>query len=252
MSYILDALKRADVERGQPQASDTPFPPPQSERALTDNRRKRRTVPLVLGLLIAVLAAGGWWLYGSPTAQERRPPLPEPKATRDAAPESLPTPSPGLSASAAVVISAPSSAPTAPVLPILAPTPPPPISPPSAPTKKRVAESQTSVAPSSNLIEGTAPSSPTARPDTAPPPAVARVAPATPAAPMLSAADRAGLPQVKISGSSYSTNPEHRILIANDQVVKEGQEVSPGLTLEVIGPHSAVFNHRGTRYNINY
>ena len=26
----------------------------------------------------------------------------------------------------------------------------------------------------------------------------------------------------------------------------------PGLTLEVIGPRSAVFNHRGTRFNINH
>ena len=60
------------------------------------------------------------------------------------------------------------------------------------------------------------------------------------------------MPKVQISGSSYSANPEHRLLIANGQVVKEGQEVAPGLTLEVIGPRSAVFNHRGTRYNINY
>ncbi len=42
------------------------------------------------------------------------------------------------------------------------------------------------------------------------------------------------------------------MLIANGQVVKEGQELSPGLTLEVIGPRSAVFNHRGTRFNVNY
>ena len=42
------------------------------------------------------------------------------------------------------------------------------------------------------------------------------------------------------------------MLIANGQVVKEGQALSPDLTLEVIGPHSAVFNHRGTRFNVNY
>ncbi len=42
------------------------------------------------------------------------------------------------------------------------------------------------------------------------------------------------------------------MLIANGQVIKEGQELSPGLTLEVIGPRSAVFNHGGTRFNINY
>ena len=251
MSYILDALKRADAERGQPQASDTPFAIPQPERTLSGTRRKRRTVPLVLGLIV-VLAAGGWWLYGGSTTDGPSSSFSEPKAASSTPTEFEPTPISKPATSVVVMASDPSTAPTAPVLPILAPTPPPPPPRPSAPAKERVAQAQASVAPPSNFIDETAQSSPTARPDAAPPTAVARVAPATPAAPVLSAADRAGLPQVKISGSSYSTNPEHRILIANGLVVKEGQEVSPGLTLEVIGPHSAVFNHRGTRYNINY
>lgn len=248
MSYILDALKRADVERGQPRTSDTPFATPQPEQTLTDTRSKRLTVPLVLSLIL-VLAAGGWWLYGGSKTDELNSPLPEPKAASIAASgsESTPTPAPATS----VVMVAPNPA-TVPVLPILVPAPPQSPPPPAAPAKARVAPAQASLAPPGDLIDDTAPSSPTARPDAAPPPAVARVAPATPAAPVLSAADRVGLPQVKISGSSYSTNPEHRILIANGQVVKEGQEVLPGLTLEVIGPHSAVFNHLGTRYNINY
>ena len=73
-----------------------------------------------------------------------------------------------------------------------------------------------------------------------------------PAMASLSAAQRAALPRIDISGSSYSTNPDLRMLIANGKVLKEGQALSPGLTLEVIGPHSAVFNQSGTRFNINY
>ncbi|MEZ5703019.1 MAG: general secretion pathway protein GspB [Burkholderiaceae bacterium] len=60
------------------------------------------------------------------------------------------------------------------------------------------------------------------------------------------------MPPIEISGSSYSSNPAHRMLIANGQVIKEGGELTPGLTLEAIGPHSAIFNQRGTRFNVNY
>ena len=59
-------------------------------------------------------------------------------------------------------------------------------------------------------------------------------------------------PPVQISGVTYSENRSHRMLIANGKVVHEGQEIEPGLTVEVISPRSAVLNHRGSRYNINY
>jgi general secretion pathway protein B len=62
----------------------------------------------------------------------------------------------------------------------------------------------------------------------------------------------ASMPPVQISGATYSENRSHRMLIANGKVVHEGQEIEPGLTVEVISPRSAVLNHRGSRYNINY
>lgn len=68
----------------------------------------------------------------------------------------------------------------------------------------------------------------------------------------LPAETRAQLPKVTISGSTYSNNPAHRMLIVNGNVVREGQAVSPGLVLEVITPRSAVFNHNGTRFNVNF
>lgn len=60
------------------------------------------------------------------------------------------------------------------------------------------------------------------------------------------------MPSVQVSGVTYSENRSHRMLIANGKVVHEGQEIEPGLTVEVIAPRSAVLNHRGSRYNINY
>ena len=63
---------------------------------------------------------------------------------------------------------------------------------------------------------------------------------------------RAQLPQLNVNGASYSANPAHRMLIVNGQVVREGQEVRPGLRLEVIGPRSAILNEGGRRFNLNY
>lgn len=80
---------------------------------------------------------------------------------------------------------------------------------------------------------------PATRPAAAPPPAVAP-APATLAR------------ELKVSGATYSDNPEHRMLIINGQVVREGQLVRPGLTLEAIGPRSAIFNEGGRRFNLNH
>lgn len=57
---------------------------------------------------------------------------------------------------------------------------------------------------------------------------------------------------LKVSGASYSANPEHRLLIVNGKLFKEGQEVEPGLKLEAIGPHGAVFSRGGTHFNVNY
>jgi general secretion pathway protein B len=57
---------------------------------------------------------------------------------------------------------------------------------------------------------------------------------------------------LNVSGATYSDNPAHRMLIINGKVVAEGQEVEPGLVLEVITPRSAVLNRGGSRFNINY
>lgn len=75
-----------------------------------------------------------------------------------------------------------------------------------------------------------------------PPSSTPTVAAATPV-------DVAGL---SISGATYSDNPAHRMLIVNGQVVREGQAVKPGLTLEAISPNSAIFNQGGRRFNLNY
>ena len=101
------------------------------------------------------------------------------------------------------------------------------------------------------------PPAPTAKSANPTPPKIAVAArPALPTAaaqpPVATSITHAGHPEIVITGTSYSTNPAHRMLIVNGQVVKEGQEASPGLTLESIGQRTAVFNQGGSRFNVNY
>jgi general secretion pathway protein B len=68
----------------------------------------------------------------------------------------------------------------------------------------------------------------------------------------LSADVRARLPQVSVSGATYSANPAHRMLIINGQVLQEGQEIQSGLRLVSIGPRNATLEHQGLKYTIGY
>lgn len=203
MSYILDALKRADAER---ERGLVPGLHSQSAAALpqgTPAARRPALRPVLwiaLAALLVVAAAAGWWL----TRQ------------RGAAAPATPTPAPA-AASPAPVVQAPAP-PVPPTLPILAPPPP---APPAA----------------------AAPAAPAAAA-----PGSARVRSLNELPPEV----RAQLPQVGISGGTYSSNPEHRMLIANGKVVHEGEEIAPGLRLESIAPGKAILNHQGTRYSVGY
>jgi general secretion pathway protein B len=75
-----------------------------------------------------------------------------------------------------------------------------------------------------------------------------------PATPLddIGAAQRAGLPPLQITGHTYSDNPTLRMLMIDGHMVVEGQALAPGLRLERIGPHQAIFNHRGTRFSVGY
>lgn len=240
MSYILDALKRAEAERVErrPKALSEAVggaSQPPNRRPKTAWSKRWAWGLLAAVVLLAVAATLGWQQWGKPTSDG----LPVEAPT---APETNPEKPPETSAAPAPserLAEPPPEPIPGPVLPILAKAPPVP-PPPPPPAGGRPGSGENSAAKS-------------------PPPqntAQARPSPAessaTNALPALSAAARAALPAVQVSGSSYSANREHRMLIANGQVVKEGQELSPGFTLEVIGPHSAVFNHNGTRFNINY
>ncbi|WP_374357864.1 general secretion pathway protein GspB [Pseudoduganella danionis] len=60
------------------------------------------------------------------------------------------------------------------------------------------------------------------------------------------------IPAVAVGGYIYSPNPADRLLLIDKVLRHEGEEVAPGLVLEKLQPREAVFSFRGYRYRVPY
>ncbi len=232
MSYILDALKRADAERerGHVPGLHTRTTPG-IETPLTEaGGLAQRGRLIALGALLALgTVALWWWMQATPAAS----------LTPTAPPEST-------GSSRSVTIE-----PAPPVLSILSPPPPP------APTKAAASPPTVPAADAQRAPSTPARAAATQKNTGATASGGATAAAAAATATVQSFAElspeaRARLPAVNVSGSTYSKNAALRMLIANGKVVQEGGEIAPGLTLETVEPRSAVLNHQGLRYRIGY
>ncbi|MCE4537274.1 general secretion pathway protein GspB [Pelomonas sp. P7] len=236
MSYILDALRRAEAdrerERGQvPGLHTQPLPGGATSAA----RGGRRWLPWAGGglLLLAGIGAGSWWASGpSEPAAPAAPavsPTPAPMATAAA-------PSPAAPASVAAPVTAPVTAlPATPVPQPAASGSPylPPMPPPEAAARTREPRSggeATAAAPA-----------PAPAPDPAP---EARI----PTLSELPEATRRELPRLAIGGSVYSDDPASRLVIVNGEVLHEGARLGSDLVLEQIRPRELVLRFKGQRY----
>ena len=267
MSYILDALRRAEAERGRggvpglhSQAVPVPGAAPVPERTAAS--------PWLMasaGVAVAAVAvAGTWWVMQRPA------PAPVVVAAAPA-----PAPSP------AAVPAAPQPAPVAiaPAPAVEAPAPEP------RPAEKRSAAPppREKAAPPAPAPRGAEPPAPPARsraeptrdlardpvrdvardpargvvPPRAPEPAAVAAAPAPTTATGtvfaqgdLPEAVRTQLPSLKISGVTYSANPAYRMAIVNGQVLHEGDPAGPGLLLEKIEPGRTIWSFKGYRYGL--
>lgn len=227
MSIILDALRRADADRerarGLPPALDglTRSPHGWSPAA---GPRSRWLPALAVGALLALAAAGAWWL-GRSTAPATVPPA-VPSATPVGAP---PGAAPGLSdASPAPAVAR--ETPTA-----------------SAPL--RVEASAALASPSRPTALVRAPRVAAVR---ASAPAATETAAAVPLLEALAPGQRAGLPPLKVGGSMYSPEPRSRVLVLDGRALTEGETLQPGLVLEHIGPKSAQLRWRDQRFELRY
>ena len=231
MSYILDALKRAESERRQGQGVDAEAPAAPTWVEDDDDESPRRRGPLLTwlagGLLLGLIGAVAWrgWMDQRPA---EAPVAPRTVAAAPTTPEVLPTPAtqpkpePTPAASPAPV----AATPPAPVVPMATP----PVAPPVAPPVKPVA----AVAPAAGR-EARAPKvgAPMARQD-------------------LPAEVQAQLPPFKLSGSIHSSRAADRLLVIDGQVAHEGDQVTPELVLERIQPKSAVFRFKSYRFEVVY
>lgn len=60
------------------------------------------------------------------------------------------------------------------------------------------------------------------------------------------------IPQISMSGYMYSKNPADRLILIDKVLRREGEEVAPGLVLEKLQAKGAVFSFRGYRYRVPY
>ena len=264
MSYILDALRRADAERsrGAVPGLHAQGVPADAEPAA------RNFKPLIwaaggagalLVAVVAVLVLAPWRAPAHDARVAATPLAPAPElATRDTAPSSpppiaqgeLPPPQPGALDPAALPVAPPMGR-AAYQPPAPTPYPPPPQTPPtmqSAPTRDVLADRAANgrvatLQPPAPPVEHYGAPLPTPQP--APSAAVPNINDLAPNV-------RSQLPKLAVGGSIYSDTPSARMVILNGQVFHEGDKPAADTVLEQIHPKSALFNFRGQRYLVTF
>lgn len=219
MSYILDALKRAEAERNRGEVPNIHAPSVPVSDTEREGSRSRTLVWMGGALGLVLLSAAVWWWWADPVA----------------------APSDVVASTSSPVAAAPIAAP--PPTPSARPVEPPQLSQPGA---------VVSAPPPSPLVFKPLPSDPVASPP--PRPAMARPASEERVYQVKDLPNeiRAALPAVAVGGASYSENPSSRMLIINGQIYREGDKLGPELTLQQIQLRNAVLSFRGYRYAISY
>lgn len=222
MSYILEALKKAQAER-QLGNAPTIHAPAQTYAAPPARAGKGRYLVVGLGIGVALAAAVFVW-----QRQAESPPV-----EVASAPAAAPVPAPAPVAPPPVAAAAPAPAPAKaePPAPIVEKKP----APRPVPAPEPVAKA------------------PPAPEPAAPPPAPQ---PANddnlPTLQQLPDALQREIPRVSFGGYIYSPTPGESLLLVDKALRREGEQVAPGLVLERLMAKAAVMNYRGTRYRVAY
>jgi len=239
MSYILEALKKAQAERQLGNAPTIHAPAPSYAAPRAGQGVQRRYLAFGVGVVVVAAAMTLLWprLAGEPPV--RLAAVTPPAAVPATAPVATPAPP-------AAVIPAPA--------PIVRPAPAP------APAPAPVAEARpVRVKPAPAPVVSTASSSPQPSPQQREAaPAHATVAPQPVGDDQLRTLQQLPdtlqreIPKVAFGGYIYSPTPGESLLLVDKMLRREGEEVAPGLVLERLTPKAAVMNYRGTRYRAAY
>lgn len=235
MSYILEALKKAQAERQLGNAPTLHAPILRAGSPAEQGGAKKNTWLMVAAMgamaaAIAVLAVLLWRPAPSPasaTAASSAEPPASVLAAGPAAPAVVKTEPP---------VSAPEAAPEPLAAPVAA------LPPPVATITANTTTPPARVA-----------SAPVPDPAAAPAPVMT----ATSVEPVLNMRElpepiQRSIPQVVVGGYIYSKNAADRLLLVDKVLRREGEEVAPGLLLEKLNPKEAVFNFKGYRYRVPY
>jgi general secretion pathway protein B len=257
MSYILEALRRAQTERERGQI---PGLHAQAARPEPSPAAAASTLPssaigpwMLMAVLLVLLVAGGlWWSLDRPQAPSAVDGAVDGAVGQPTASTSVPVvparPAP-VDASAAAALSqhsaggvgnALSAAPGDQPLPLVVSAPPDRKANPPPPTSEP-ASAPAGPAPATG---GAAPVV-TAQHDNMPTPPSA-VLPLA----QLGTEQRHGLPALSIGGSVWSDSPASRFVLINGSVVHEGELAAPGVVVERIGPKSAVVRWNSLRIEL--
>ena len=212
MSYILEALKKAQAERELGSAPTIHAAPVHAAPVRSAAGRKPLLIGLGTGALVAGVAAFAMLRQSTP------PPVVVAAA---------PAPQPRVIAAPPLVEAPPAPKPTVAVV-----TPKP--KPKPKPRPERVPP------PARPEPAAVAAVTPAPVEDSAPPLS------------QLPEAIQREVPRIAVGGYIYSANPADRLLLIDKVLRREGEEVAPGLTLERLLPKAAVMNYRGYRYRHPY
>jgi len=246
MSYILEALKKAQAERQLGNAPTIHAPAPSYAAPRAGQGAQRRYLALGVGVVVVAAAVALLWPRFASEAPVRLAAVTPPAAVPATAPATVPatspvaTPAPPaavIPAPAPVVQPAPAPAPVAETRPVRAKLAP-------APVVSTASSSQPSPQPSPQQREAA--------------PAPATVAPQPVGDDQLRTLQQLPdtlqreIPKVAFGGYIYSPTPGESLLLVDKMLRREGEEVAPGLVLERLTPKAAVMNYRGTRYRAAY
>lgn len=251
MSYILEALKKAQAERQLGNAPTLHAPTLQSVDRLSAGGRLKKPLLLVIVAMAVVIAALVAMVL-RPVAAPAEAPAGQAVAGASVpvpAPAPAPAAQPAVAAAAAAV---PAQAPVAADNPVPLPAPVAALPPPVAtmtPAVRKHADPQTAQAAPSTAATTSATT--TAAPGANAKPAVAFEEPVQNLRDLPEPIQRS-IPQVAVGGYIYSKNPSDRLLLIDKVLRREGEEVAPGLKLEKLNPKEAVFNFKGYRYRVPY
>ena len=253
MSYILEALRRADAERQQ---GDVPglhaqlaalAHPGRGGRSL-DSARQPLVIGAGLGLAALCLAAVAWWALGPGVKETTRPAATNAvTANPPDKPSAAPPATPASTQFAAIASKLPPATVASPDSEALVGAAPLPAT--AGARAARVPPATAPATPAPTVAAQAAPAQPVAAnpaPVPAPTPAPTRL----PTLAELPEALRRELPALTLGGAMYAEQPGLRIVIINSQVFHEGDNLAPGLQVQQIRLKSVVFKLRGQPFEM--